>query len=96
MILLLLLVIVYAVAWLPINAYNVLNVLEFIEFSQYRCTSRILERSQSPHVQVHVLPSRRYDLYVYEPDIVCASQSGLSQSLREHAASMFRAAEENC
>ena len=34
--LLLLLVLIYAIAWLPINAYNVLNVLEFIEFSQSR------------------------------------------------------------
>lgn len=34
--LLLLLVLIYAIAWLPINAYNVLNVLDVIEFSQSR------------------------------------------------------------
>uniref|UniRef100_A0AC34FQY5 G-protein coupled receptors family 1 profile domain-containing protein n=1 Tax=Panagrolaimus sp. ES5 TaxID=591445 RepID=A0AC34FQY5_9BILA len=34
--LLLLLVLIYAIAWLPINAYNVLNVLDYIEFSQSR------------------------------------------------------------
>uniref|UniRef100_A0A914CLB8 G-protein coupled receptors family 1 profile domain-containing protein n=1 Tax=Acrobeloides nanus TaxID=290746 RepID=A0A914CLB8_9BILA len=36
MLLLLLLVIVYAIAWLPINAYNVLNVLDLIKFSQFK------------------------------------------------------------
>jgi len=36
MLLLLMLVLIYAVAWLPINLYNVLNVLDIIEFSQYR------------------------------------------------------------
>jgi hypothetical protein len=36
MLLLLLLVLIYGIAWLPINAYNVLNVMEIIEFSQYR------------------------------------------------------------
>lgn len=36
LLLLLLLVIIYGIAWLPINAYNVLNVLDVIEFSQYR------------------------------------------------------------
>ena len=36
MLLLLLLVIVYAIAWLPINAYNVLNVLDLIQFSQFK------------------------------------------------------------
>lgn len=36
LLLLLMLVIIYGVAWLPINLYNVLNVLDIIEFSQYR------------------------------------------------------------
>ncbi|VDM08673.1 unnamed protein product [Wuchereria bancrofti] len=36
LLLLSLLVLIYAAAWLPMNAYNVLSVLEVIEFSQYR------------------------------------------------------------
>lgn len=36
MLLLLSLVIVYGIAWLPMNAYNVLNVFEVISFSQHR------------------------------------------------------------
>uniref|UniRef100_A0A915EHH2 G-protein coupled receptors family 1 profile domain-containing protein n=1 Tax=Ditylenchus dipsaci TaxID=166011 RepID=A0A915EHH2_9BILA len=36
LLLLLSLIVTYACAWLPINAYNVLNVLDIIEFSQYR------------------------------------------------------------
>ncbi len=36
LLLLLMLVMVYAIAWLPINAYHVLSTFEVIEFSQYR------------------------------------------------------------
>ncbi|KAK0422337.1 hypothetical protein QR680_007511 [Steinernema hermaphroditum] len=36
LLLLLFLVLIYGIAWLPINAYNVLHVLDIIHFSQYR------------------------------------------------------------
>lgn len=45
MLLLLLLVLIYAIAWLPMNAYNVLNALDIIEFSQYRLAGRHARRS---------------------------------------------------
>ncbi|TKR73181.1 hypothetical protein L596_020521 [Steinernema carpocapsae] len=36
LLLLLFLVLIHGIAWLPINAYNVLHVLGIIDFSQYR------------------------------------------------------------
>ncbi len=43
MILLLTLVIIYALAWLPMNAYHILSVFDIIEFSNFKyCESHII------------------------------------------------------